>query len=341
MQTFVATFIPGFKEIIKTAIERDIADVSIVALEEASITFKTSVEFPKLQKLPYVSNIFYVLAWFQYEEGRSPASITKELHKYADYVTLHSVFVDYELNTFRIMVQQGNQLTHIPKEIQQSMQHTIARTTGLDHAPLKADIEVWVLIRNEGTAFLGVRETVQHDSVEHKQGRGELRPQLAYVLNMLAEPTEDDVMLDPFAGSGSIPLARATYFPAKQIIANDIDNTFITTLNQRLKKYKNVRITKEDAMVLPSIQDNSITTLITDPPWGMFQGQQLDYIQFYTRMLTSFKRVLAPDGTCVIITARSEEMNTAIQQSGFTLKHHLHTLVNGKKAQVFVIKLPA
>ena len=48
-------------------------------------------------------------------------------------------------------------------------------------------------------------------------------------------------------------------------------------------------------------------------------------------------RVLTDNGRLVILSARKEELELAAAATGFKIKNSLHTLVNGKKAGVYLI----
>ena len=52
-------------------------------------------------------------------------------------------------------------------------------------------------------------------------------------------------------------------------------------------------------------------------------------------MFASFKRVLKPEGTITILTARTAEFENAVRLSGLKINASLHTLVNGKKATLY------
>ena len=93
---------------------------------------------------------------------------------------------------------------------------------------------------------------------------------------------------------------------------------------------------KNDTFELPQIEDASLDAIITDPPWGLWEDIS-DMEGFYKKMFESFKRVLKPQGTMTILSARTAELEAAVTAQGLTIKKSLHTLVNGKKATLYVI----
>ena len=90
-------------------------------------------------------------------------------------------------------------------------------------------------------------------------------------------------------------------------------------------------------MSLNNIEDKSISLVITDPPWGYYEDIG-DINDFYNRMFRSFDRVLKTNGRMVILSARKEELEQTALANGFKIKNSLHTLVNGKKAGVYLIE---
>ena len=78
--------------------------------------------------------------------------------------------------------------------------------------------------------------------------------------------------------------------------------------------------------------------IITDPPWGYYE--EIEDIQvFYRGMFASFRRVLKPRGQVVLLSARKREAEAAAQEMGFPLRQRYDTLVNGKKAAVYLLEV--
>lgn len=127
---------------------------------------------------------------------------------------------------------------------------------------------------------------------------GALRPPLAHALVFLSRPSADDVFLDPFCGSGTIPAERAEY-PARRVIASDMSVEAVAAARQNLPQ--SVEVAFADATRLP-YDKGSITTVVTNPPWGKQVGRDTDLQALYARFLKECRRVLAPRGTLVLLT---------------------------------------
>ena len=136
----------------------------------------------------------------------------------------------------------------------------------------------------------------------------------------------------------AIPLQLAGRFDAAQLVVGNLDPTCTEALRQNPTLQKpGIRILTEDARVLPSVPDQAVDLIITDPPWGYFE--QIDDITgFYVEMLRSFRRILKPNGKAVVLTARKAELLAAAEAAGAIIRDQLNTLVNGKKAALFTVQ---
>jgi tRNA G10 N-methylase Trm11 len=267
-------------------------------------------------------------------------TLIKELYKSTDMTLLQSLknsFPGYK--TYRVMIQHGNQLIHVPRDFTKKIIASIAEQTHLSYSPLTADIEFWFLIRNERLVVLGIKSTKDKTSDDQKQDKGELRPEMAHLLNLLSEPAPTDIYLDPFAGHGSLPSDRMANFPYRQIYLSDQDRSLMSRLRHQIKG-KHITIKDADALRLTYLNDASVNKIVTDPPWGVFQMKDVNYVTFYHDMLKEMVRVIQPKGVIVILTGKPLELQEALFQYSETLAmtKKLNTLVNGKKASVFVLK---
>ena len=109
---------------------------------------------------------------------------------------------------------------------------------------------------------------------------------------------------------------------------------FITKENN-----KKLFIKKRDALDLSYFEDNFIDVIITDPPWNIYNKQDINFEKFYEKMLTSFKRILKDSGSIIILMGNIDEFEKALSLvPELILFNKIDTLVNGKKASIYVIK---
>jgi tRNA G10 N-methylase Trm11 len=235
----------------------------------------------------------------------------------------------------------ANQLVQIDSDLMQKLEHRITNKTGLRSNRAKPDFEFWLSQRSEGYGFFAFRLS-HHKAYDKILQKGELRPELANILCRLSEPTPDELFLDPFCGSGAIPIQRAKFFPKGLVIASDIDEQKVNSLKARIKALglmKRVVVRRDDALSLTRYKQGSIHKIVTDPPWGHFTQMSSPITDFYARMIREFARVLRPYGRSVIVTGETLALDNGLDMlpSQLTVAQRFNILLSGKKAGVYVL----
>ena len=237
--------------------------------------------------------------------------------------------------TFRVRFQNENQFVKVDKNISKKAEETVLHNSKLHLDRLSPTTEIWYSIRREGFAFCG-QLISKREFTEKNLNKGELRPEIAYLICCYADLNQDDVVAEPFCGYGSIPVQLIKKFRFQKLFASDIDKEKISINMQKKQLTDNpqIELSVNDAFVLPQIIDRSVDVVITDPPWGYFE--QIDDIgEFYKKMFTSFKRILKENGRMIILSARKDEIEKAALEMNVQILSSLHTLVNGKKASLY------
>lgn len=245
--------------------------------------------------------------------------------------------------TFRIVAQDAGALVSLGSDMA-ALAGLIERRSGLTFAPRQADVEYWLIRRGSGRAYLA-RRLSKRAKTEKTLQQGELRPELAALLCVLSAPKAEDVALDPFCGTGALPLARAAW-PYNMIFASDADPARIHDLKQRAKETAGKARRKArpfipkvaDALTLTPFDDGFIDTILTDPPWGLYDETPIPIDAFYARFFTAAARVLKPDGRLILLTGAPDAVDTQRGPSGFTTERAIDTLVNGKPATAFQLR---
>jgi tRNA G10 N-methylase Trm11 len=141
------------------------------------------------------------------------------------------------------------------------------------------------------------------------------------------------VFLDPFAGSGSIVRARMV-LPYKRATFSDLA-VGKPHLRVPSEIRRRVTVLSEDALELPSISTGSVSSIVTDPPWGDHHRLEVDFSTFARRMLTSFDRVLDPrHGRLVLLLSRraAEVTHGLWPAANLRVLRSYRLLVNGHPA---------
>ncbi len=179
-------------------------------------------------------------------------------------------------------------------------------------------------------------------------GRGEagaLPSSTARLLVELSQPQAGDIFLDPFCGSGAIPLERAR-LPYKMIFAGDREEAEVARVKAVLaeprmaKRRKTIFPKVLDARDLSRFEDAFFTAIVTDPPWG--RHEKLDDAtleELYGRFLAEAARTLAPGGRLVLLCGRSGPIadGTISIDTDFETDARYEVLVSGQKALVLCL----
>jgi len=326
MAEYISSFTTGFGEVAARALLSLLPGASVVRVYDGLIHYTYSGNPKAINQVPFFNNSYCTLRSFQGKSLSFPRMVKE----------IESCKLRYPVQngTFRVRFSKGNQFAGVDKQISQRAENVVIKSSRLKLDRLNPATELWYVIRNEGFGFYG-QLLQKRVSTEKNLHPGELRPEFAYLMCLCGQPTRQSVVLDPFAGYGAIPAQIVRHFPFGKLYVSDNDQAKVQALKKALPV--DVQVSCEDAMHLTSIPDGSIDLVITDPPWGYYD-QINDIALFYESILWEFGRVLKQDGRAVLLSARKEEFERAIEQTGaFILEQAIHTLVNGKKTGVYVL----
>jgi len=331
---YYSTFTSGLSEVIKKELKHKVSEVKVLETLDGLIVYETSEDIKTLKAFRFLNNTFLLL--FYGKENSIKGIVKKIIGKN---LMLASITNDAlgKSKTFRVIISEENQLVKIDRGELERLENVFTRVLHLEVDRAKPDAEVWILLRSEGTAFVGVRLT-KNPNYEKILRQGELRPELAHMMCLLSDPDKNDVILDPFAGYGSIPFECVKSFPVRRIIAGEKDKKLFNNLQEKVRKENlNVVLGRWDALRITSLNANSVDKIITDPPWG-FYDTEIYIHTFYGKMVAEFLRVLKPGGIIVLLTAQKELLEDVIKQhKELTLENKYDVLVSGKKAGIYKI----
>ena len=327
MTEFISSFITGFQHVVEKNLPQILAGVKILHVFDGLIHYQYAGDSHNLDKIIYFNNTFFVLKTMK-GKGLNFPSLVGAVSSEKKYYLINK-------GTFRVRFQNENQFVKVDKNISKKAEETVLHNSKLHLDRLSPTTEIWYSIRREGFAFCG-QLISNREFTEKNLNKGELRPEIAYLICCYADLKQDDVVAEPFCGYGSIPVQLIKKFRFQKLFASDIDKEKISINMQKkqLKDNPQIELSVNDAFVLPQIIDRSVDVVITDPPWGYFE--QIDDIgEFYKKMFTSFKRILKENGRMIILSARKDEIEKAALEMNVQILSSLHTLVNGKKASLY------
>ncbi|MCR5005250.1 MAG: methyltransferase [Clostridiales bacterium] len=323
MAEFIATFPAGFADVVRDEMENTLTGCRVLHVYETLIHFRHGGGMESLRSLTFLNNVFFVMkAW---QEAGSFAAMVREAASGA-------VAPLIRRGTFRVRFSDAGRFASVDAEVMKKAELQVCAKTQLTVDRLAPRTEVWYIRRQEGTGYYA-QLLWRRRVTEKNLKQGELRPEFAFLLCRTIPLTEQTTVCDPFAGSGAIP--RQLSHMAGTVYASDADPEKVSAMRDQLPK--NVQVCAADAAHLTYLGDDVLDAIITDPPWGLYH-EDPDLDTLYAAFLEEARRVIRPGGQLVLLTARKQEMETLAATSAWQITKRIDTLVNGKKAAVFVLE---
>ncbi len=181
-----------------------------------------------------------------------------------------------------------------------------------------------ILIKNKNKILIGQTLAVQpfKELSKRDYGRpgrdersGMLPPKLAQIMINLSRAKENETLLDPFCGSGTI-LTESIIMGFKNLIGSDNSSKAIQDTKENIKwiseKYKlsdiNFKLYKVNAKNISKfVQPNSIDAIVTEPYLGPQRGKleikkiANELTTLYSKGLKEFQKILKTEGRIVMV----------------------------------------
>ena len=338
MNSYFSTFITGFSEVVREAFKKSVPDVKIDLLLDGLVAYRTDLTYSAILKLRFFNNTFALLHFLKKSTNRPFSEMRDWVKDNDEFGANLNKVLGKGITSLKLIFVEENQYIHLDNHFVDHLMELVTIKTHISASKQDGDQELWFLVRKEGYLLIGLRLNA-HPDYEKVLQKGELKPELSHLLCMLSEPFEDDVFLDPFAGSGAIALERSLAPPFKRVIALDNNPDIVQSLKTRFKGTK-VEVYEHDAINLKMlIGKNQIDKIVTDPPWGLY-GEKINIGSYYPQILEVFHQVLKTSGILVLLVSRSIDINKLLISFSSKVKliHRIDTLVNGQKASVYKIQ---
>lgn len=339
MYTYYSSFISGIQDIVKN----NLTDCNIQKIMDGGVIYTSNKTPEEVEKIKFFNNTFIVIQKFEniFDKTKIESMIEgvdfDKNNSFLNYIKSKKL-----CKNFHIFSSVENQLVSVDKKILGRFENKIEKLTNLkvEIGKKVADIEFWFLYRSENIGLFMIRITRNKKKVE----KGELHPELTNILSLISNPSDEDVVLDPFCGTGAIALERSRILNFKGIFACDINEEKIKNLKNKIKSIKSKKLNKSFFVknldfFKNNFDNNYFSKIITDPPWGFFD--KIDNIElFYSEMFKEFYRILAKNGILIILTARKDIMSKvlSLMSSKLKLLNNYDILVSGKKAGIYKIQ---
>ncbi|MAG13708.1 MAG: hypothetical protein CMN78_03825 [Spirochaetales bacterium] len=325
---------------IAKAIDPSLRTDGILRMLDGAVFYQTDRAPTQIANLRFFQNSFLVLRSFS-KLGRSPIpQMIRSLDRRIFRQSIISSPVVRSARSFRIVTSFENRLCAVDRRSRASAEAAVRAALRIPESRAKGELEIWILSRREGIGFIMIRIT-RRKATEKSLAKGELRPELANLLCLLSGPAAQDVFLDPFCGHGAIVLERFRAFPAKKIYGFDLDSEKITLLRRKVKKNRSaaagkISLDTIDGTILAAVPDNSVTKIVSDPPWGDYNLSRDSVKEIYRGFLTQMDRIMSPGGIAVLLVGRDSTFCHLVDEESHArrLDASYDVLVSGKKATV-------
>lgn len=157
---------------------------------------------------------------------------------------------------------------------------------------------------------------------------GSLHPPLAAAMVDLAAPHLGATLLDPFCGTGTIPIEAAA--EGLRVVAGDRDPTALAAAMTNAGTRRISWLTA-DAASLP-LADGSIDLVVTNPPWARQVTPTGELARHPDRFWRELRRVLHPEGRALLLLHDADLGGAA--RAGLTVLDRRPVSLSGRHPEV-------
>jgi len=204
-----------------------------------------------------------------------------------------------------------------------------------------ANVEFWVTMF-PGELMLTMRlsdERLRHREYKVAHLPGSLRPSVAAALGWLSEPADDDIVVDPMCGAGTVLIERAHLGRYAKLIGGDSNPEMLKAARENVgPRYKPIELNSWDATKI-ALDDASVSKVITNLPWGMRHGSHAENRRLYPYLIEEFRRVIKPGGLIVMLTAETRLMADLMSRGVFRPQKILRVSILGAPAAIYVVRV--
>jgi len=158
-----------------------------------------------------------------------------------------------------------------------------------------------------------------------------IKPTLAYAMLVLAGSRDKQVIVDPMCGGGTIVIEARYLYEDAEIYCMDINRKY---LNQAMMNalsagvYSRIVFKQHDARKLHEFGEGFFDHIVSNPPYGIRYGDQIQVRSLYKDFIGSSYRALRDGGRLTIITTEYNYVNKLLRERGF-IKIHERVVQHG------------
>lgn len=168
-----------------------------------------------------------------------------------------------------------------------------------------------------------------------------INPSLAYILCLLANLKEDDILLDPFCGAGTIVLTAVTSFNIKKSIGSDKSEKAI---RWSIENSKHANFDKKKLLLFQgdikkiNFEKESVNKIVTNPPFGIRVGDHDDNVKLYNALFSKISTFLSQKGLAIIYTQEKKLVEQNCNKFQLKILKELKVEQGGLIPSIYIIK---
>jgi predicted RNA methylase len=206
--------------------------------------------------------------------------------------------------------------------------------------------EVWMFCIDEayyfGIPIAKARHTDGRDE-RSEERHGSLPPTIAAALAFSGQPRDEDVILDPVCGSGTLLAEAAAYATGAQLLGVDIDPEAVVIAKANLAQLTSLKLYRGDSRELKALagfENSDISLMLANLPFGVQFGDKKTNAELYRQILESALAQATPGRfRAVLFTSDVDSLRTALSGFlNFETQDLFRVKVRGELATAVLIK---
>jgi len=237
---------------------------------------------------------------------------------------------------FRVTTKRSGQHLFNSMEVQRIAGATLVERYGkavdLNHPDVNVRVDIF-----DNLCLVSLQLTKTSLSRRHQKvwlPRITIKTTMAYGLLHLCELEGEGHLLDPFCGSGTILIEAGTVFPHLELYGSDRRKEAVEGAKANLEANHlshRGHLKQLDARDLDQgYSANYFRAIVTNPPYGMHLGPDIDFFRLYLKLLEGAANVLEPGGRMVLLVGKGHRLfKKLIYKLGTFAIHHERIVETG------------
>ena len=321
---FFATCIQGMEEIVKEDLKNQNCKIvdSDITFKQGKVFFESNKKLNEILKLRSVSHIYLLLS--KKDVGIKQDAfekILKNINK-TDFLKLFSYIDKKRKKTYRISAKRiGKKQPFTSPEIEKAVAEEIYSKYKPIYDLKNYDYEIYIEVNDNKCIVAGkiTKTTLRDRKYLDFFHPALLNSNIAYGLVLLSKPKQDQTVLDPMCGSGTILIERALYpINAKRIVGYDISSKFIKGAKINAKKAnvsRKVEFIEGDGTDT-RFKEKSVNIIISNLPFGKRVGSAKLNIDLYDRLFKECSRILHHEGKIIFLSTNIRKIKNWYTNKG-------------------------